>query len=353
MTGLDSKSCADLLFTAGEVEGFVASSQQVPLGQKNAESLLSGSIALFEQLGSLGRAAEARMELALCYYRQGNFDLGRSTFSSVLKELPRYASDIRCLALVRLASLERHAGKLQHALKRLQEAKSIMHSEGPWVSGRHHLEVASTYKELAISEGDPGLFDVALEHYLESLHEFEAIGNLRLMGIAENNIGFLFLSRNRLPSAHLYLQRARLIFEVLNDKVRLAQVDDTLARVYLSNSDFDLANNAVDRAIDILQSGDESALLAEVLNTKGLVCCKLKLFREAVRTLERSYAVAARCGDRQGAALALLIILEEGDEQLLVEDRQDIETRLEELSSYLEQPSIRARVDQALTSPAG
>lgn len=350
LAGLDLKSCADLLFTAGEVEGFVASSLQLPRGQKNAESLLSGSLALFDQLGSFGRLAEARMELALCYYRQGNFDLGRTTFSSVLNDLPTTASDIRCLALIRLASLERHAGRLQKALNCLGEAKSIIQTLGPWVSGRHHLEMASTLKELAISEGEQSLFEDALAHYQESRYEFEAIGNLRLMGIAENNIGSLFLTRNRPSSAQTYLQRAHVIFEALNDKVRLAQVDDTLARFHLSSSELELAKKAVTRATSILQSGDESALLAEVLTTKGLVCSKLQQFREAVRTLESAHAVAARCGDHQGAALALLILLEEVGDSLSLEERRDVEIRLQELSLQLESRSIRARVDRSLNA---
>jgi TolB-like protein len=349
LNGLDSKSCADLLFTIGEVTGFVASAEQLPLGQKNAEFLLGGSIALFEQLGSLVRAAEGRIELALCYYRQGNFDLGRSTFLTVLDALSQSDSEIRCLALIRLASLERHAGRLQDALTRLTEAQSIMRSLGPWVTGRHHLELASTYKELAISKGDASLFVDALDHFRESLYEFEAIGNLRMMGIAENNLGFLLLTLNRLQPAEFHLLKARRIFEGLKDKVRRAQVDDTLARLHLARGNFELAGLAANRAIDTLQSGDEDVLLAEVLTTKGVVCCKLRRYREAVRILETAHGVAARCGDRQGAGMALLILIEEIGAQLSLEEREDIAVRLRQLLSDLQQASVSARVQEALT----
>src|SRR5262249_34589768 len=111
--GLSLQSCADLLFTIGELAGCVASTRQIPQGQKHGEGLLSGSIALFELLGSRVRAAEARLELALCYYRQGMFELGRSTLVEVLAELTPREGELRCLALIRLASLERHAGRLR------------------------------------------------------------------------------------------------------------------------------------------------------------------------------------------------------------------------------------------------
>ncbi|MDQ3668108.1 MAG: winged helix-turn-helix domain-containing protein, partial [Acidobacteriota bacterium] len=45
--GLEPPSSADLLFTTGALAGWVASSRQVPKGQKHAEALLNGSIALF------------------------------------------------------------------------------------------------------------------------------------------------------------------------------------------------------------------------------------------------------------------------------------------------------------------
>jgi len=350
LLGLGSTNCADLLFTAGEVEGFLASAEQLPQGQKNAEFLLGGSIALFEQIGSIARAAEGRMELALCYYRQGNFDLGRATFTKVLRDLDEDHCEIRCLALIRLASLERHAGRFQDALTRLNEAKSSIEVLGPWVTGRYHLEFASTYKELAISMFDKDFISLSLEHYYEALHQFEAIGNLRFIGITENNLGFLLLTLGSCSIAKYRLLRARKIFEVLADKVRLAQVDDTLSRLHLAESNLDLAEEAANQAIETLQSGDEDILFSEVLITKGLVCCRRHRYREAGRILERAYDVAFRRGDREGAGRALLMMLEEMGGELANDDRKDIEFRLTRLLTDIREASLRLRVQRALAN---
>ena len=348
LIGLGSKSCADLLFTTGELAGFVASAEQLPIGQKNAENLLSGSIALFEQLGSIVRAAEGRTELALCYYRQGNFDLGRATFVSVLDTLPPDDCELRCLALIRLASLERHAGRPEDAFDRLTDAKSVVNASGPWASARHHLELASTYKDLAIADEKASLFDFSLAHYRESLNQFEAIGNLRMVGIAENNLAFLLVTLGRFDDAQFHSLRARSMFEGLRDKVRRAQVDDTLARLHLALHEFDLAEKAANRAIETLQSGDEDVLLAEVLSTKGIVCARLKHFGEAERMLERAHGVALRCGDREGAGRALLLMIEEIGSYLSSGSRKDIGVRLLQLLSETQQSSIRARVQRSL-----
>jgi DNA-binding winged helix-turn-helix (wHTH) protein/tetratricopeptide (TPR) repeat protein len=348
LIGMDSKSCADLLFTAGEVAGFVASAAQLPLGQKNAELLLSGSITLFEQLGSRMRVAEGQIELALSYYRQGKFDLGRSSFKAVLDALSLEDSELRCLALIRLASLERHAGRFQDALDSLSAAKAIIDVVGPWVSGRYHLELASTYQHLAAAETDSALFSEALHHYTESLCEFQAIGNLRMIGTAENNFGFLLLTMGDLSESVLHLGNASAMFEALEDKVRLAQVHDSFARLHLAERRYEAAEDSVDRAIDTLQLGDEDSLLAEVLTTKGVVCTRLKHYREAVRLFERAYAIASRCGDRQGAAHSLLLMLEEVGSELSSEDFKDIVYRLERLSQ-VESPALLRRIQKVIT----
>src|SRR5262249_22601296 len=52
LESLDQRSSADLLFTCGVLAGILASKSQIPSGQKQAQGLLNGSIALFEQVGS-------------------------------------------------------------------------------------------------------------------------------------------------------------------------------------------------------------------------------------------------------------------------------------------------------------
>jgi len=78
-SNLSSDAAADLLLTAGTLSGWIASTKQTFAGQKPAESLLNGAIALYEYMGDNVRAAEGRVELACCYFWQGLFDLARTT----------------------------------------------------------------------------------------------------------------------------------------------------------------------------------------------------------------------------------------------------------------------------------
>ncbi len=352
LDGLNEYSCADLLFTAGELAGCVASTKQLPKGQKYGEALLSGSIALWEQLGSKIQAAEGRIELALCYYRQGLFDLGRSTLVSVLKDLSAEDDDLRSLALIRLASLERHAGRLQDALARLTEAIAIVELSGPWVTGRCYLEFASTYKDLAVSYELDDYFNSSKEFYTKALYQFEAVGNHRLAAIVENNLGYLLLSMGKYSNAESHLLRARRNFASFHDKIRCAQSNDSLARLYLEHRRFEEAEEVINRAVQTMEIGDEDALLAEALITKGTIYCRCGRYLEAKRALEDAHRLASRCGDMEGAGRALLVLMEEMRELLGEEERKSVGARLVELLLSSQQPSLLRRLRNCVDSIA-
>ena len=341
LDGLDQKSSADLLFTIGELAGFVASTQQIPRGQRHGEELLIGSITLFEHLGFKRRAAEGRIELALCYYRQGLFDIGRSILIHVLSALSEDDWELRSLALIRLASLERHAGRLREALSRLNEATDMVTLSGPWATGRRHLELASTYKDIAIAEDNVVYFNNAQQFYYKALHEFEAVGNHRYVAIVENNIGFLRLNLKAYQESECHLLRASRLFEAFSDAVRGAQVNETLARLYVATEQYILAHDAIKKAVQILEKTDGEALLAEALATSGLVESKLGNYAGAKSILQASCSVAERCGDYEGAGRALLILLEEFHHQLEPAEKIQISEKITEL---LKQHDKRAAI---------
>jgi len=309
---------------------------------------LIGSITLFEHLGFKRRVAEGRIELALCYYRQGLFDFGRSILVHVLSELSEDDWELRSLALIRLASLERHAGRLRDALGRLIEATDIVKISGPWATGRRHLELASTYKDLAIAEEDIAYFHNATQFYYKALHEFEAVGNHRYVAIVENNIGFLLLNLTAYQESECHLLRSRRLFEVFCDAVRGAQVNETLARLYVATGQYVLAQEAIMDCVKILEHTDGEALLAEALTTDGLIESRLGNHAKAKSTLHASCSVAERCGDHEGAGRALLILLEELGNQLEPAEKLQISQKLKGLFAKTQQRAMQIRVQKCI-----
>jgi signal transduction histidine kinase/CheY-like chemotaxis protein len=346
--GLSNEAAAELLLTAGTLSGWIASTRQVHGDQEWAQALLNGAIALFEQVDKGSRAAEGRIELAACYYREGLFDLSRATLRSALQSLSEDERELKVVALIRLASVERHAARLHDALNVLHETSAIAAAAGAWIQGRLHSEFATTLKELGVAENQIEYFDRALVHYQEAFLQFEKIGNLRFVAAIENNHGYLLLTLGRLDQARVHLQRARELFKDLGDSVGCAQVDETLAQLYLASHQPRLAERSVRLAVDTLETTGENALLAEALTTQGLVLCRLGRRHEAKPALERARRVAERCGDYEGAGKSLLILIEEMCDHLGNDERREIGFQASQLLATSQLAATRERLQNCL-----
>jgi signal transduction histidine kinase/FixJ family two-component response regulator len=346
--GLTQPTAAELLLTAGTLSGWVASTRHIDGGQSCAERLLSGAVVMFDHLGDTAGSGEARAELGYCYYRQGLFDLARNTLRSSLRDLTDCETELKGIVLVRLATLERHASRLHDAVTLLNEADRLTKYLSPWTMGRFHLEFATTLKDLGIAENRNEYFDRALDQYRDAFSHFEGIGNRRYTAIVENNHGYLLSALRRFDEAQIHLERARKLFEELGDQVRRAQVDETLAQLYLASEQYGLAQRSVSRAVETMETTGEEALLAETLTTHGLVLCKLGRRHEAKPILHRARRVAERCGDYEGAGRALLILIEEMCDQLGEDERQEIGAQASQLLANSQHASTCERLRNCL-----
>jgi signal transduction histidine kinase/CheY-like chemotaxis protein len=174
--------------------------------------------------------------------------------------------------------------------------------------------------------------------------QFELIGNLRYAAAVENNRGYLLLTLDRFPEAQTHLKRARNLFSELSDTIGCAQVDETLAQLYLSSRQYELAEAAIELAVNTLEGSGEDVLLAEALTTQGLIFSRLGRRQDAKPILERARRVAERCGDREGAGRALLILIEEMCDQLPDDERREIGAQANQLLANSQQPATRERL---------
>jgi len=348
LTGLNQLAAGELLLMAGSLTGAVARAKRLSGGQRLAEALISGSIALFDHLVERRRALEARLELGCCYYHQGLFELAHLNLAACLAGLTDEDLELRAVALIRLAIVKRHSGRLHEALSLLKRAASIESQTTCSTRGRFSTEMANTLKDIGKANSHKGCFTSALRHYEEAALRFEQIGNLRYAAAVENNRGYLLLSLSRFQEAETHLERARTLFSRLHDSVGCAQVDETLAQLYLTSGKIAIANNAINLAVGALELSGEEALLAEALTTQGLVMCRLGRRQEAKPVLERARRVAERCGDREGAGRALLILIEEMCDQLPDDERREIGAQANQLLSSSQQHATRERLRKCL-----
>jgi signal transduction histidine kinase/ActR/RegA family two-component response regulator len=348
LQGLEGLASAELLLVAGTLSAWMASSSQTIGGRKHAEALLNGSVAIFEQLGLKKRAAEGRIELATSYYHQGVFDLARTTLLSALEYLDEQDKELRGVALLRLAIVERFSGRLHDALALLNDAGGLVEGTGDWPEGRLHLECANTLKDLGSYENRTSYSETALKHYDAALLHFTKIGNHRYRAIVENNQGYLLSNLGRFDEACVHLDQARELFELLHDHVRRAQVDETIAQLHLSSGKYDQAEQSINLSVETLDVSGEDAFLAEALTTKGLVFCRLARKNEAKPCFERAQRVAERCQDSETAGKALLIMIEEMCDQLADDERREIGAQANQLLANSQQAATRERLRKCL-----
>ena len=125
---LDEATKAEVVLRVGALSGWLGSADQAARSQETAKDLVTKSIEIFDGLGRTKEAAEARGDLALCYWREGAYDEARITLASALDQLGDKDPDLKALLLIRLGIVEVWATRLNEALRVYTEASPLLDS---------------------------------------------------------------------------------------------------------------------------------------------------------------------------------------------------------------------------------
>src|SRR2546421_8925655 len=104
--GLDETSAAAVLLRAGAVAGWLGVASQTEGAQETAKDLITQSIEIFDRLGHTKSSAEARGDLALCYWREGAYDESRINLAEALSLLGDEDVEVKAVLLIRAAIVE-------------------------------------------------------------------------------------------------------------------------------------------------------------------------------------------------------------------------------------------------------
>lgn len=318
---LDPEAAAEVLLRAGVLTGWIGSSKQIEGAQETAKNLISESAALFEMLQDAEKIAEAQTELGYCYWREGAFNEARDVLCEALSRLTDSQSDIRAIALIRSAIVERSTKRLHDALLLLTEARPIIErSNNNSLKGRFYNQLANLLENLGRAELREDYIDRALIEYAAASYHFEQAGHTRYQACVENNLGYLFGTIKKFREAHEHLDRAQALFTQLRDKVHTAQVDDARARVLLAEGRISEADKLARSAVQNLETGGEQSLMAEALTTHGIILARMGQHQRALSILQSAVEVAQNVDDDESAGQAALTIIEELGERLTPDD---------------------------------
>lgn len=345
---LEDARKADVLLRVGSVASRQAAAQPREGTQETAKDFISRSLRIYEELGRCRNVAEARADLALCYWREGAFDEARINLVNALSEITDEDADLKALILIRAGIVETASRRLSEALKIFNEAADLVeHSGDHYLQGTFHVSLGTTLRGMADANNLEGYLDRALIEYAAASFHFEQARNKRYFANVENNLGFLLFTIGRYQEAHSHLDRARQLYSELKDTYSVAHADETRARTFLAAGRSTDAERIIRSAVRVLERGDEKAMLADALTTFGTVKARLGKFVRARQLLDRAIEIAETCGDLEGAGRAKLSIIEELTAQITPLELADTFETATDLLKTSQDPTTTSRLISA------
>jgi tetratricopeptide (TPR) repeat protein len=157
--GLGERTAAEVLLQAGTLSGWLG---KVKGAQEAAKDLISESAALFEKLGEPNRAAAARSDLALCYWREGAYDEARTILESASARIKEDAT-LKAKTVLRLVIVETSAGRYSDALRILTDAAPLFcEGASQYLRGSFRNELALVLRRLGTAERRQDYLDRAI-----------------------------------------------------------------------------------------------------------------------------------------------------------------------------------------------
>ena len=320
LAGLEANTAAELLLRAGVITGLLGAYRQIPDAQETAKDLITQSHSIFESRQILGKIAEARTEMALCYWRTDQLNEARDCLKEALSLLTR-DNELRAKALLRVAVVEHAAARDDKAFKILTKHTPLfLKLNNHTLRGTYHITLGDRLVNLAASLPHSDYIDRALIEYAAASYHFDLAEHRPYLANVETNLGYLYFKINRFDEASEHLDRARRIYVRVKDFRKAAQVDETRARILLEQGRITEAERVIRSAVRVEEKGGNTRLLTEALITYGRVLARSEKYGAALATFRRVIDLSDTAGMTNRAAEATLAAFRELGDHLVVSE---------------------------------
>jgi len=324
LDGLEPNTAAELLLRAGVLTGIIGSQRQIPDAQETAKDLLTQSHTIFESRQNNKKIAEARTELALCYWRTDDLNEARDLLKGALSLLT-IDSGLKAKAILRLSIVEHSAERDQKAFRILTKHASLfLRINNHMLRGSYHVSLGNRLENLAQLGQHSDYNDRALIEYAAASYHFELAEHRPYLANVETNLGYLYFKIQRFEEAKEHLDRARRIYVTIKDTRTAAQVDETRARILLQEGRITEADRVVRSAVRVQEKGGNITLLTEALITYGRVLARSERYRASLATFRRAIELSETAGLMNTAGRAALTAFREIGEHLAVTEHGNI-----------------------------
>jgi tetratricopeptide (TPR) repeat protein len=312
--GLYPSVAADVLLCVGILTGWIGSKIQIDEAQETAKNLITESITYFESVGDVKRIAAARVELAYCYWRDGELNEARIMLREALQKLTT-EGNTRARALLKLTTVEFSAARHAEALQILTaNAALFQKTSNHTTKGVYHSQLAIALQSLAVSEKRSDYLRKAVNEFEKADHEFKIARNRVFRADVKNNVALVLFNLSRFKEAHNYLDEARRLSVSCKDKARTAQYDETRAQVLVAEGKWKEAEAVARRAASALRKSGHQCLVADALIMQGIALARQGKKQRAHVVLQKAIELALQVDARNKAGLAALTLVEEVDQ---------------------------------------
>ena len=345
LTGLHPSVAAEVLYCVGVLTGWIGSQIQQKEAQETAKDLITESIIYFESVSDQKKIAEARTEIAYCYWRVGELDEARVTLHEALKKLTT-PGITRARALLKLTTVEFSSSRYHEALRILTENESLFQKlDHETFKGIYRGQMAIAFRNIARSEKRTEYIQRAIAEFEKADQHYKVARNPMFRADVKNNAALLLSVLSRFKEAHKYLDEARRLTINFRDKARTAQIDESRAQVFLGQGKPGQAEAIARRAASSLERSGHLCLAVDALITLGIALARLKRLERAQFILQRAYEIAIQVNAFPKAGLAALTLIEEID--LSPTMLQAAYDRAREWLSKSEEQEILLRLNEA------
>lgn len=304
---------AEVLLCTGILTREIGSRNKIKGAQEIAKNLISESISYFESQNDIKRVAQARTEIAYCYWREGEVNEARIMLHEALERLTA-PGIIRARALLKLAIVEQSAARYYDALQILTDNAALFAevTHHP-TKGDYHNELAMTLEEIAVADKRPDYFQRALTEYKAADYQFKLARNHVFRASVKNNEAVVLSKLGRFVEAHRHLDKARRLTVRFKDRTRTSQIDITRAEVLLAEGKFEEAEAVAHKTACSLETSGQRFWVVDALIAQGTALARLGKPDRAHHVLRQAIEVAHETGALNKAGLAALTLVEEVD----------------------------------------
>jgi tetratricopeptide (TPR) repeat protein len=313
-SGLQPSVAAEVLFCVGVLMGWIGSRNEIKEADGWARDLITESIRYFESIGDARKIAEARTELAVCYWREGSFDEARIMFKEALQKLTTEGK-ARAVALLGVAVVEWSCSRNAEALKVLTTNAPLFEKLTHHATkGFYHNTLAQVLQTFVTPEKKDSQLRRVVSEYEQADHYFKLARNTLYRGLVKNNLGIVLRDLSRYREAQEYLDHARRLTASVRDRVRTAQIDQARAEVMIAQGRFAEAERVAQIAARSFEKSGRQCLLVEALTVRGTALARLGRTDEAQFIFRGAVETAQRVDALNQAGIAALTMIEELDD---------------------------------------